>query len=177
MSSISFEKSITLLRGNIIQPTKNSAPIMTIFKSINEIKKLFPNPRSCVDHYIHQKYGGAIKCPECNSDHVHNNCVHSLYMKSSIFTCDNCNNKFSIFKDTVFEKSNIDLRVWLLAIDRFLEYGKTLSPYKVQRELGVLDYNRATKVAECMNTIRPESIEAQDLKKLLDISYLQEIAH
>lgn len=145
---------------------------MSIFKSIDEVKKLFRNPHKCIEHFIKVHREGIIECPSCKSNNATPN-SDSAYIKSNCYRCNNCNDKFSIFHDTFLDRSNIDLRVWIYAFDQFLE-SKSVSPYQVQRTLS-LSYNQSLKMADHLNDVIKNPNELAFAKQLLDLGYLKEI--
>ena len=97
-----------------------------------EFSKLFSNEQDCIDYFIKIRYPNGINCNHCKSDKVY-------YTKNQprLFQCISCKNHFSIFKDTIFEKSDTDLRKWFYAIHLFLNSKKGISGYQLQREIGV----------------------------------------
>lgn len=145
---------------------------MTIFRSIDEVKKLFRNPHQCVNHFIRIHRSGVVECTACKSQNVRPS-SESHYIKSSCYRCNECNNKFSIFHNTFLDKSNIDLRVWLYAFDQFLDGIKSVSPYQVQRVL-LLPHSTSMKMADNLNDIIKRPNHSAFAKQLLDFGYLQE---
>jgi transposase-like protein len=98
---------------------------------IDLIKK-FPDEKSVIDHFITIRYPEGIKCNHCGSTKVYQK---RKYPK--VFNCNGCDSTFSIFKDTIFEKTSTDLRKWVYAIHLFLNSKKGISGYQLQREIKV----------------------------------------
>jgi len=78
-----------------------------------------------------------IKKLQCN----HCGCVkiykYSNEERKKVFRCAGCNRDFSLFKGTIFEKSDTDLRKWFYAIHLFLNAKKGISALQLQREIEV----------------------------------------
>lgn len=111
---------------------------MTIF----EFNKRFPTEESAIDFIIETKYKGGYVCPKCG-------CIHNIYrsnVKSRNLYCNNCNSHFSALKDTIFENSHLDLRMWLYAINLVLVARKGISACQLQRELGMKTYVSAWRM-------------------------------
>jgi len=96
-----------------------------------EFNKTFSNKKSVADYFIKIRYNNTIKCNHCGSEKV--------YKTKNIkrFHCNNCNTNFSIFKDTIFEKSDTNLIKWMYAIHLFLNSKKGISGYQLMREVDV----------------------------------------
>lgn len=101
---------------------------MTFF----ELLKKFPTEKAIIDHYIIVRYGDNVCCNHCNS-----NKVYRKHTEHKNFRCADCNNSFSVFKDTIFEDSSTDLIKWMFAIHLFLNGKKGISGCQLQREIGV----------------------------------------
>jgi transposase-like protein len=102
---------------------------MTFF----EFEKKFPNEKAAIDHFLDIRYQGNLTCPHCGA-------TISIYRyrdRPKFFQCYRCNNTFSPFKDTIFEKTHIDMRRWFYAIKMFLNSRKGISGCQLERELGV----------------------------------------
>lgn len=97
-----------------------------------QFQEKFPTQLSVIQHYINIRYNGVITCNHCNS-----NKVHPRANRPRIYQCEKCNQDFSIFKGTIFEKSTTNLVDWFYAIHLFLNAKKGISGCQLQRELGV----------------------------------------
>lgn len=77
-----------------------------------EFIKRFPNENSTIDLIVTTKYKDGYVCPKCGS--VYNDIYHQRYNYRFLY-CDNCKSEFSALKDTIFENTHLDLRMWLYA--------------------------------------------------------------
>ena len=71
-----------------------------------ELLRKFPTEEKAIKHFISIRYE-VVTCPHCGS--------HKVYRRKDqpkLFACKECNNSFSIFKGTIFEKSCTDIRTW-----------------------------------------------------------------
>lgn len=97
-----------------------------------EFQDLFPTEKAVVRYFIKSRYGKELYCHHCGS--------MTVYQRSArlgrFFTCGDCNNSFSIFKDTIFEKTSTDLRKWMYAIHLLLNAKKSISGCQLHRDLG-----------------------------------------
>jgi transposase-like protein len=100
-----------------------------------EFQKKFPTEESVIEHFIKIRYGdNPITCVHCGV--IGHKIYHQTHQPKK-FNCRNCNNTFSIFKDTIFEDSSTDLLKWMYAIHLFLNGKKGISGYQLMREIGV----------------------------------------
>lgn len=93
----------------------------------------FPTEKAVIKYFLKVRYNNALVCPHCGSK-VH---VQHRSDKLKLCNCHNCNNTFSPFKNTIFEKSSTDLRKWFYAAHLFLNSKKGISGLQLQREIGV----------------------------------------
>lgn len=129
---------------------------MTIF----ELLKKFPTENSIIEYFIKSRYGETVICPHCG--HVIE--VKHRNDRPKLFNCRFCKNTFSVFKGTIFEKSDTDLRKWFYAIHLFLNDKKGISAKQLQREIGVTyktAWRMLHKIREAMsNTDMNKAFEA-----------------
>jgi transposase-like protein len=98
-----------------------------------EFERKFSNEKAAIDYFLDNRYQGNLTCPRCGA-------TISIYRyrdRPKFFQCYHCNNTFSPFKDTIFEKTHIDMRRWFYAIKMFLNSRKGISGCQLERELGV----------------------------------------
>lgn len=97
-----------------------------------EFQDKFSTEVDIINYYIQIKYDGNLCCDHCGS-----NKVYHRKDKLKVYQCKTCNNNFSIFKGTIFEKSSTSLRKWFYAIHLLLNSKKGISGRQLERELGV----------------------------------------
>ncbi len=88
----------------------------------------FPTDEAFIEYFIQLRYPDGVKCNKCGSIKV---CKNKNRIKS--FNCNSCHNSFSIFKDTIFERSQISFRKWLYAIHMVINAKKSVSACQVSR--------------------------------------------
>ncbi len=102
---------------------------MTFF----DFMEKFPTDKAVIKYFLKIRYNDVLICPHCGSkvrvQHRNDNL--------KLCNCHNCNNTFSPFKNTIFEKSSTDIRKWFYAIHLFLNSKKGISGLQLQREIGV----------------------------------------
>ena len=111
-----------------------------------EFKKKFLNEESAIKYFIKLRYQNKVVCSHCGSDKV--------YKKSEslkLYYCNNCSNSLSVFKGTIFEKSDTSMIVWFYAINMFLNAKKGVSACQLQRETGVT-YKTAWRMLKQIRT-------------------------
>ena len=72
-----------------------------------EFNKQFPTELDCIKYFITIRYNNNPVCRHCGNDNIYHRADYPR-----IFDCPACHNCFSIFKGTIFEKSDTDLRKW-----------------------------------------------------------------
>ena len=97
-----------------------------------EFLEKFPTEQAVIDHFVSIRYPNGLTCNHCGSSKT-----SRRKDQPKVCQCNSCNNSFSVFAGTIFEKSCTDLRKWMYAIHLFLNGKKGISGYQLMREIGV----------------------------------------
>jgi hypothetical protein len=88
-----------------------------------EFQKKFTTELSIINYFIKLRYKNGIVCPKYGA--VSN--VYHQHSRSKTAHCNNSKSEFSVFANTIFEKSDTDLRKWFYAINLVLISCKGIS--------------------------------------------------
>ena len=100
----------------------------------SEFNNQFKTENDVIEFFIKSRYkDGLIICPKCGKIEK----VYHRHTHPKMCHCNNCNSEFSIFANTIFEKSETDLRKWFYAINLELVSRKGISALQLKREIGV----------------------------------------
>lgn len=72
-------------------------------------------------------------------------CISENYDHRKLY-CNNCKSEFSALKGTIFERTHLDLRMWLYAINLVNVSRKGVSALQLQREMGMGSYASAWRM-------------------------------
>ena len=97
-----------------------------------EFLKKFPDSNAIINYFVGIRYPEGIICPNCKRKEVKRRKDNPKF-----YHCNFCNYDFSVFKNTIFEKTSTDLQKWFYAIHLFLNAKKGISAKQLQREIGV----------------------------------------
>lgn len=103
------------------------------YDSLVEVLKKFPDEESCIKHLENLRWpNGIIVCPCCGSTRK----IYHIERKH-IYKCADCNNEFSVRKNTIFEESRLPLQKWFLAAWLITSNRKGIASTQLAREIGV----------------------------------------
>jgi transposase-like protein len=93
----------------------------------------FQQKKNAIAHFIKVRYSDGLVCPHCGAtDWVYREKNHPKQV-----ACRRCNDSWSVFRGTIFEKSSTDIRKWFLAMYFMLNGRKGISGKQFEREIGV----------------------------------------
>jgi transposase-like protein len=113
-------------------------------------KDIFPTVKSAVNFYIKFVHQGVVVCPYCRLKDK----VYPYRKMPNIYYCRRCNNSFSIFRNSIFERSRTDIRSWFYAVYKFFNTKKGFLIRQFYREIRVsypCALNILTKVRKGIN--------------------------
>lgn len=70
--------------------------------------------KKCFDEVRNLRWEKEIVCPSCDSVHVIKKGHHETCEYRQRYKCNNCKKRFDDLTDTIFQNSNISLKVWIL---------------------------------------------------------------
>ncbi len=90
--------------------------------------------KKCFEEVRSLRWKGEILCPFCCSLHVIKKGHHETSEYRQRYKCNSCKRRFDDLTDTIFQNSNIALKVWILC-SYFM--GLNLSNSQISEELGI----------------------------------------
>jgi len=124
-----------------------------------EFNKKFSTEQAAIDYFYKVRYDNKLTC---------NHCGAKVYLyrtnRQKVCICHNCENTFSPFSNTIFEKSKTNMRAWFFAIHLIINDKKGISGCQLQRELGV-----TYKTAWRMLRLIREAMGNEDMRKTFDV--------
>jgi 16S rRNA C1402 (ribose-2'-O) methylase RsmI len=100
------------------------------FKTIDEIKKAFPNEQSCIELLEKIRWNGLVISPFDPKSRVY--CC-----KQNRYRCSNTGKYFNVKTSTVFYNSKIELQKWFIAIWLVSSENKIITSVELSKELKI----------------------------------------
>lgn len=122
--------------------------------TITEFYRKFPSEESCKIHLKKSREEVGIQCKKCNND------KHYWLKGKEQWQCSKCNFRTTLRSGTIFEASNLGLKIWFQAIFIVSNTKKGISACELQRQLGLKRYESAWymmhKIRKIMSRINEE---------------------
>jgi transposase-like protein len=110
--------------------------------TVAEFEALFPDDDACKAYLVRRRWPEGVRCPRCG-----NQTVYPVTNRPFHWQCTRCAKaggyRFSVLVGTIFENTNIALRVWFRVIYLMLTSKKGISALQVQRTMGFGSYSTA----------------------------------
>jgi transposase-like protein len=100
---------------------------------------IFTDEAKATAHMEADRWPNGANCPHCGSLNVHKMAGKT---QAGMFPCNDCRDKFTVRTGSIFERSHIPLRKWLLATYLMAASKKGMSALQLSRMLG-LSYESA----------------------------------
>ena len=101
--------------------------------TILDFLKRFKDDKVCKQYLREKRWSKGVVCPFCK------NSTSKIYeiRTRDMFTCSNCSKQFSVTVGTIFEKSQVPLQKWFLAIYLHSTFETGISSVNLSKQIGV----------------------------------------
>jgi ISXO2-like transposase domain/Transposase zinc-ribbon domain len=109
--------------------------------TVAQFEAAFPNEDACDAYLVARRWPNGIICPRCGSDRPYE--LKTMKFKWECPDCSPGGYRFSNIAGTIFENTNVDLRVWYRVIHLLLTSKKGMSARQIHRYIGFGSYKTA----------------------------------
>ena len=100
--------------------------------SIKQFNQRFPDNDACLEEIRQLRFGDAFACPKCTKE----NKFYRVTGRSA-YACSFCDHHIYPLKDSIFDHSSTELKLWFYAIYLMAQIRAGISARQLERELGV----------------------------------------
>lgn len=126
------------------------------FNSLIELSAYLSDEQKCLEYTEYLRWGDQIHCPHCGMDKIYR------FKSRAIFKCRSCNLQFSATVGTIFEKSRLPMRKWILAIYLNGANKKGVSSYQLAKEIQVSQKSAWFMLHRIRKALQPDNKEKLD---------------
>ena len=112
--------------------------------TVSQWERAFPNEKACCAYLAKHRWPLGVKCPRCGAENP-----YELPSRPFHWQCTECapggstGYRFSVTVGTVFENTNVGLRMWFRVIHTMLTSKKGVSAHQIYRTMGFGSYRTA----------------------------------
>jgi transposase-like protein len=110
--------------------------------TIAQWEKAFPDDDACKTYLAHHRWPMGVHCPRCGAEKPYD-LSNSRPFHWQCHQCAPQGYRFSVLTGTVFENTNLAMRMWFRIIHMMLTAKKGVSALQVHRTLGTGSYKTA----------------------------------
>ncbi|HMQ01518.1 MAG TPA: IS1595 family transposase [Candidatus Doudnabacteria bacterium] len=121
--------------------------------TIKDFDKQFPNNEACLEYLFKYRFGYEFPCPSCGK------ASWSKIKQRKAWSCAWCSYQIHPTANTIFHKSETDLKLWFFAIYKFSNSRNGVSSKELERDLGVT-YKTAWRIGNKIRSL----MDMSDLK-------------
>lgn len=96
-----------------------------------EVQKKYNTQAKCLKLLEKLRWGKVVKCTYCHSTKT-----APIKSEQGRHTCKNCKRSFSVFVDTIFEDTRLELPKWFIVITMMLNAKSGIAAKEIQRNIG-----------------------------------------
>jgi transposase len=100
--------------------------------SIKQFNQRFPDDAACLEEIKQLRFGDSLACPKCEKE----NKFYRVKGRSA-YACSFCGHHIYPLKDSIFDHSSTELKLWFYAIYLMAQTRAGVSAKQLERELGV----------------------------------------
>lgn len=100
--------------------------------NIRDIQTKYSNQQKCLNLLEKLRWGKNVTCPYCDKNKIR--VVDALKKR---YICKSCKEQFSVFTDTIFEGTLLELPIWFQIIALMLNAKSGMAAKEIQRNLGI----------------------------------------
>ena len=101
--------------------------------SLLDIFKLFENEDNAVTFLENKRWGEKSCCAHCKKSEG----ISIAKSKKYSYWCKSCRKNFTVKTNTIMHGSNLEVKIWLIAIYMFMTARKGVSSLQLSKELGI----------------------------------------
>lgn len=132
--------------------------------NLTEFIKRFPDEQSCRLHLKNKRETDGITCKKCGCNH------HYWLQNQWKWQCSKCKYRTSLKSGTMFENSNLPIRMWYLAIAFMCFSKKAVSACELQRQLSHKRYDTVWSLMHRIRNIMGNREALYYLSNLIEVS-------
>jgi len=110
--------------------------------TVSQFDELFPDDNACRTYLVSRRWPAGVICPRCNSSER----IYELKARPFHWQCRACSDqgyRFSVTVGTIFENTNVGMRIWFKVIYLILTSKKGIAALQVHRMMGFGSYQTA----------------------------------
>ncbi len=101
---------------------------------LRDIFSRYPDQEACLEHLERVRWATGAHCPKCGSQHVGRKTDGDRVGR---WNCHACHASFNVLSGTIFEKTQIALQDWFMAIGIMINAKKSVSSHQLARDLDI----------------------------------------
>ena len=138
------------------------------FNSLLQLLDYFKEESTCVEYYEQIRFSEGLACPHCGCTTV------GRTQRGFRCSTKGCGKKFTVRTGTIFEQSNIKLKVWFAAIWLATEHKKGISSVQLAIDLGITQKTAwfvLHRIREMLREKAPQMLGEKDATEI-DATYV-----